>query len=107
MNLTQLNERLDQIQSEIWRFQNGRAPQLLAEVDAIRQRVAAFIGAPVIPPPGEAPASTGIVPFYELERAAILNAVRVCGDKERAAKALGIGKTTIYRKLAEYAKAAE
>ena len=39
----------------------------------------------------------------ELEREAILAAIRTLhGDKLQAAKLLGIGKTTLYRKLKEY-----
>jgi DNA-binding NtrC family response regulator len=39
----------------------------------------------------------------ELEREAILDAIRTLnGDKLQAAKLLGIGKTTLYRKLKEY-----
>lgn len=39
----------------------------------------------------------------DLERRAILNALQTAGgDRARAAKLLGIGKTTIYRKLKEY-----
>jgi DNA-binding NtrC family response regulator len=39
----------------------------------------------------------------ELEREAILEAIRMLnGDKLQAAKLLGIGKTTLYRKLKEY-----
>jgi two-component system response regulator HydG len=39
----------------------------------------------------------------DLERDAILNAIRTLnGDKLKAAKLLGIGKTTLYRKLKEY-----
>ena len=39
----------------------------------------------------------------EIERQAILRALRVTGgDCQRAAKQLGIGKTTIYRKIKEY-----
>jgi DNA-binding NtrC family response regulator len=39
----------------------------------------------------------------ELERQAILGAIRTLhGDKLQAAKLLGIGKTTLYRKLKEY-----
>jgi two-component system response regulator HydG len=47
--------------------------------------------------------SSGIVPLAELEKEAILSAiVRLDGDKLTAAKLLGIGKTTLYRKLKEY-----
>ncbi|HLJ47956.1 MAG TPA: helix-turn-helix domain-containing protein [Bryobacteraceae bacterium] len=39
----------------------------------------------------------------DLERRAILNMLEATGgDRIRAAKALGIGKTTIYRKLKQY-----
>ena len=44
-----------------------------------------------------------IVSIAELEREAILNTIRqLHGDKLMAAKLLGIGKTTLYRKLKEY-----
>ena len=42
-------------------------------------------------------------PLADLEREAILDAIRTLdGDKLKAAKLLGIGKTTLYRKLKEY-----
>jgi two-component system response regulator HydG len=47
--------------------------------------------------------SAPIVSIAELEREAILNTIRqLHGDKLMAAKLLGIGKTTLYRKLKEY-----
>jgi two-component system response regulator HydG len=53
------------------------------------------------------PASEGAGPqlatLADLERQAILGAIRALnGDKLQAAKMLGIGKTTLYRKLKEY-----
>jgi two-component system response regulator HydG len=52
----------------------------------------------------EAPsASPKIVSIAELEKQAILGTIReLKGDKLMAAKLLGIGKTTLYRKLKEY-----
>jgi two-component system response regulator HydG len=48
-------------------------------------------------------ATPPIVSIAELEREAILNTIRqLHGDKLMAAKLLGIGKTTLYRKLKEY-----
>jgi DNA-binding NtrC family response regulator len=45
----------------------------------------------------------GVTTLAELERQAILNAIRALnGDKLQAARMLGIGKTTLYRKLKEY-----
>ena len=44
-----------------------------------------------------------IVPMAEVEKKTILGAIQMLhGDKLRAAKILGIGKTTLYRKLKEY-----
>jgi two-component system response regulator HydG len=47
--------------------------------------------------------TAGIVPIAELEKQTILAALaQVNGDKMLAARLLGIGKTTLYRKLKEY-----
>lgn len=44
-----------------------------------------------------------IIPMAELEKQTILNAIsQLNGDKLLAARLLGIGKTTLYRKLKEY-----
>jgi two-component system response regulator HydG len=44
-----------------------------------------------------------VKPLADVERQAILGAIRTLhGDKLQAAKLLGIGKTTLYRKLKEY-----
>jgi DNA-binding NtrC family response regulator len=49
------------------------------------------------------PSSPKILPLAVQERRAILDAIRSThGDKLTAAKLLGIGKTTLYRKLKEY-----
>lgn len=46
----------------------------------------------------------GVRPLAEIEKEAILDAMRKSsGDKVLAAHALGIGKTTLYRKLELYA----
>ena len=50
-----------------------------------------------------APANDEIVPLEEMERRAILRALQEAnGDKLVAARLLGIGKTTLYRKLKQY-----
>jgi len=49
------------------------------------------------------PGLAGVTTLADLERQAILDAIRrLRGDKLQAAKLLGIGKTTLYRKLKEY-----
>jgi two-component system response regulator HydG len=48
-------------------------------------------------------AKTGIVPLAQLEKEAILGALhQLGGDKVMTARLLGIGKTTLYRRLKEY-----
>jgi DNA-binding NtrC family response regulator len=43
-----------------------------------------------------------IVPLIEVERRAIVHAYMVIGDKDETARRLGIGRTTLYRRLKEY-----
>jgi DNA-binding NtrC family response regulator len=53
--------------------------------------------------PAAAYGVTGVVPLSELERRAIMNALEYTkGDRAVAAHLLGIGRTTLYRKLKEY-----
>jgi len=65
----------------------------------------AVAGAHVMAPSnGNGHSQHGIVPMAELERQTILNAIaELNGDKLQAARLLGIGKTTLYRKLKDYA----
>ena len=52
---------------------------------------------------GYSGAGRKIVPLAVLEKQAIQNALKVTkDDKLKAAHMLGIGKTTLYRKLKEY-----
>jgi DNA-binding NtrC family response regulator len=54
------------------------------------------------------PQNDEVLPLEELERRAILGAVREAGgDKLIAARLLGIGKTTLYRKLKQYESKAQ
>jgi transcriptional regulator of acetoin/glycerol metabolism len=49
------------------------------------------------------PALEEVLPLAEVERRAILNALAVTrGDRTTAAQLLGIGRTTLYRRLKEY-----
>jgi DNA-binding NtrC family response regulator len=56
---------------------------------------------------GDSNGRAKIIPMAELERLTILNAIaELNGDKLQAARLLGIGKTTLYRKLKDYAAGA-
>jgi two-component system response regulator HydG len=58
----------------------------------------------IAPTNGNGHGQHAIVPMAELERQTILNAIaELNGDKLQAARLLGIGKTTLYRKLKDYA----
>lgn len=60
---------------------------------------------PLVPPPQapRAEAAPPIIPLPELERRAIVSALEYTkGDRAIAAHLLGIGRTTLYRKLKEY-----
>jgi DNA-binding NtrC family response regulator len=66
----------------------------------MRDLPTALTGAPISL---NAAASTGIIPISEIEKQSIFNALaQTNGDKMLAARLLGIGKTTLYRKLKEY-----
>jgi DNA-binding NtrC family response regulator len=57
--------------------------------------------------PSDGNGSNKIIPMSELERQTILNTIaQLNGDKLLAARMLGIGKTTLYRKLKEYSSQA-
>jgi DNA-binding NtrC family response regulator len=94
-------------------------PGNMAELESCIQRAAALSTSGVIQPRDlppnlqppaaqepEKPAGDGlpaIIPLAELEKLAILNTLeRLKGDKLTTARLLGIGKTTLYRKLREY-----
>ncbi|XWK75686.1 sigma-54 dependent transcriptional regulator [Tunturiibacter lichenicola] len=78
-------------QLQDFRLQQGPAAQVVADSDSIERH--------------EVMGTTqdGIVSIAEMEKHAILGTIRqLKGDKLMAAKLLGIGKTTLYRKLKEY-----
>ena len=60
-------------------------------------------GARFMAPHNGVAAATRVIPLQELERHAIEHALRETrGDRTTAAQLLGIGRTTLYRKLKEY-----
>ena len=94
-------------------------PGNVRELENCLERTCAFTSGPLIHVPDLPPAIAGshssaiqwqrngqhkIVPMAELERQTILSAIaELNGDKLQAARLLGIGKTTLYRKLKDYA----
>jgi DNA-binding NtrC family response regulator len=86
-------------------LQTGDLPSALQTDIAARRpgvlAVAAAANGTVTAPP--APAQLGIIPLMEMEKHAILHALEYTkGDRVMAAYLLGIGRTTLYRKLKEY-----
>src|SRR5579871_3752783 len=94
-------------------------PGNVRELENCLERTCAFTSGPFIhvtdlprevaqlPEPALASEGNGhprIIPIAELEKQTILNAItELNGDKLQAARLLGIGKTTLYRKLKDYA----
>ena len=93
-------------------------PGNVRELENCLERACAFTTGPLInvrdlptdihSAPGTSSTNSGgapkIIPMVELEKQTILNAItQLNGDKLMAARLLGIGKTTLYRKLKEYA----
>ncbi len=97
-------------------FMTHSWPGNVRELENCIERCCAMSSGPVIhssdlprfisgfPTPPTATAQDGyVVPLAELERETILKTItQLNGDKMMAAKLLGIGKTTLYRKLKEY-----
>jgi DNA-binding NtrC family response regulator len=92
-------------------------PGNVRELENCLERACAFSSGPVIQladlptpihgVPGKAPTegngASRILPMAELGKQTILSAIaQLNGDKLLAARMLGIGKTTLYRKLKEY-----
>ncbi|MGA9391282.1 MAG: sigma-54 dependent transcriptional regulator [Candidatus Sulfotelmatobacter sp.] len=95
-------------------------PGNVRELENCLERTCAFTSGPLIHVPdlpaaiastaiaapinGQVHSQNKIVPMAELEKLSILSAIaELNGDKLQAARLLGIGKTTLYRKLKDYA----
>lgn len=119
-------ERMPQVGGQERRLQDDALKLMLAydwpgnvrELENCLERACALSTGPVLlpsdlpttihTPAGTAPisaeSSAKIIPLAELEKQTILNTIsQLNGDKLMAARLLGIGKTTLYRKLKEYA----
>lgn len=108
MRWTLSSEALDRLLVYNW-------PGNVRELENCLERAVTLGSGPLIQPSDlpssvQTPASFGsdtapesVIPLEEMERQAILRALSAAGgDKLRAARMLGIGKTTLYRKLRKY-----
>lgn len=86
-------------------------PGNIRQLENVVQKAMAIEDGPVLEfldfPPADVlsqsvPMGGPVEPLVSIERRALLRAVEIAGSKQLAAKMLGIGKTTIYRKLKEY-----
>lgn len=105
---TLTSEALDRLLAYHW-------PGNVRELENCLERAVTLGSGPLIPaadlpsnvqspsPVGPAGFSESVIPLEEMERQAILRALTGAGgDKLLAARLLGIGKTTLYRKLRKY-----
>jgi two-component system, NtrC family, response regulator HydG len=83
---------------------------LPAEIASVQAPLAAAepaFAAPSAPASTASPLDDLVMPLEEVERILVRNALRRSdGNRERAAKALGISERTLYRKIKEYAERA-
>jgi DNA-binding NtrC family response regulator len=77
--------------------------QYLTTAAAAQSPVNHISGSSALPAAQELRGSSGVIPLAEVEKRAILHALEATGgDRAVAAALLGIGRTTLYRKLKEY-----
>jgi len=88
--------------SNLQNFMLQKRSQYLSAAVSAPEPAANLAGTVSLPAPA-AQSSLGVIPLTELERRAIINALEYTkGDRAIAAHLLGIGRTTLYRKLKEY-----
>jgi DNA-binding NtrC family response regulator len=84
-------------------FSPGDLPSSILNQRMERDMTAQEVASPVAPVFQSHAGMDSVVPLEELERRAILQAIEVTkGDRSLAADLLGIGRTTLYRKLKSY-----
>ncbi len=84
-------------------FTEANLPTQLRNYRESRREVEAAVRSTPVRQRGLPEGVSNVTPIAELEKQAILRTIRkLNGDKLQAAKLLGIGKTTLYRKLKEY-----
>ena len=90
-----LQNHLLQRKSQYMKAAAGAEPSAISVAIGAEPDASSLPSAPRLDP--------GVIPLAELERRAIMNALDYTkGDRAIAAHLLGIGRTTLYRKLKEY-----
>ena len=78
-------------------------PSTVANVSLEREFLSKEVFAATPESPSFGTAGRGIIPLADVEKRAIMEAIEYTkGDRTVAAAMLGIGRTTLYRKLKEY-----
>ena len=84
-------------------FSPGDLPSSILNQKIEREMIAQDIASPASPVFQSQCSMDSVVPLEELEKRAILQAIEITkGDRSLAADLLGIGRTTLYRKLKSY-----
>lgn len=84
-------------------FSPGDLPSSILNQKIEREMIAQDIASPASPVFQNQCSMDSVVPLEELEKRAILQAIEITkGDRSLAADLLGIGRTTLYRKLKSY-----
>lgn len=104
----QLGSEREISSSALARLEEYDWPGNVRELQNVVEQAMAFESGPILEFPDfpfasyYQPADRPIQTLASMEYHALLRAVRLTGDKPLAAKMLGIGKTTLYRKLKQY-----
>lgn len=99
MTLAEALQQLNAMESEIIRLRNDHLPKMRAQIAELRARIPETLYKDKVE---ETPTRAGIVPLKMVEKETILRAIGLVPHIPRCAKLLGMGRTTLYRKLQQF-----